>query len=84
MGVSSYYKPNTIAPSDCAPGKPGKGGSENGNPNLIAPSEYSRIIRALEEVEYYLCGPPMMIKAVTEMLLALGAPRENIMFDDFG
>lgn len=37
-----------------------------------------------EDIEYYLCGPPMMIKAVTDMLLNLGVERENIMFDDFG
>jgi Na+-transporting NADH:ubiquinone oxidoreductase subunit F len=39
---------------------------------------------APEEIEYYLCGPPLMNLAVTEMLLDLGVERENIMFDDFG
>lgn len=37
-----------------------------------------------EEIEYYLCGPPMMISAVLKMLDDLGVPKENIMFDDFG
>ena len=37
-----------------------------------------------EEIEYYLCGPPMMISAVLKMLDELGVPKENIMFDDFG
>ncbi len=37
-----------------------------------------------EEIEYYLCGPPMMIAAVRKMLDDLGVPEENIMFDDFG
>ena len=37
-----------------------------------------------EEIEYYLCGPPMMIAAVLKMLDNLGVPKENIMFDDFG
>ncbi len=37
-----------------------------------------------EDVEYYLCGPPVMNSAVTKMLLNLGVGRENIMFDDFG
>lgn len=37
-----------------------------------------------EEIEYYLCGPPMMIAAVLKMLNNLGVPKENIMFDDFG
>ncbi len=34
-------------------------------------------------VEYYLCGPPMMIKACTEMLEALGVPARQIAFDEF-
>jgi len=37
-----------------------------------------------EDCEYYLCGPPMMTRAVTEMLHNLGVERENILFDDFG
>ena len=37
-----------------------------------------------EEIEYYLCGPPMMNAAVENMLLDLGVEKENIMFDDFG
>ncbi len=37
-----------------------------------------------EEIEYYLCGPPMMIDAVKKMLDDLGVPQENVMFDDFG
>jgi len=37
-----------------------------------------------EEVEYYLCGPPMMIDAVQKMLDSLGVPKEMIAFDSFG
>lgn len=37
-----------------------------------------------EDVEYYMCGPGVMNKAVIEMLLSLGVDRENIMLDDFG
>jgi Na+-transporting NADH:ubiquinone oxidoreductase subunit F len=37
-----------------------------------------------EEIEYYLCGPPMMNDAVFKMLDSLGVPDENIAFDDFG
>jgi Na+-transporting NADH:ubiquinone oxidoreductase subunit F len=37
-----------------------------------------------EEIEYYLCGPPMMIQAVLKMLDDLGVPESNIAFDDFG
>ncbi|MCX5770663.1 MAG: NADH:ubiquinone reductase (Na(+)-transporting) subunit F, partial [Candidatus Hydrogenedentes bacterium] len=39
---------------------------------------------APEDIEYYLCGPPMMNTAVTGMLSDLGVEPENIMFDDFG
>ncbi len=37
-----------------------------------------------EEIEYYLCGPPMMNDAVNKMLDDLGVPEEMIAFDDFG
>jgi len=37
-----------------------------------------------EDIEYYLCGPPMMNAAILKMLDELGVPDEMIMFDDFG
>lgn len=37
-----------------------------------------------EDIEYYLCGPPMMNSAVNQMLYDLGVPDEMIAFDDFG
>ena len=36
------------------------------------------------ECEYYLCGPPMMIDAVQNMLSDLGVEEDMIAFDDFG
>jgi len=39
---------------------------------------------APEDCEYYMCGPPLMISAVQEMLTDLGVDAENVMFDDFG
>ena len=36
------------------------------------------------EVEYYMCGPPMMNKAAIGMLHELGVENEMIDFDDFG
>jgi len=39
---------------------------------------------APEDIEFYLCGPDVMNKAVTKMCLDLGVDRENIMYDDFG
>ena len=37
-----------------------------------------------EDIEYYLCGPPMMLSAVQKMLGDLGVEPEMIAFDDFG
>ena len=37
-----------------------------------------------EDVEYYMCGPGPMSKAVVGMLDSLGVPSENILFDNFG
>jgi Na+-transporting NADH:ubiquinone oxidoreductase subunit NqrF len=34
-------------------------------------------------VEFYLCGPPAMIKACTRMLAELGVPENHIAFDEF-
>ncbi len=36
-----------------------------------------------EAVEYYLCGPPMMIKACTRMLAELDVPTHQIAYDEF-
>jgi Na+-transporting NADH:ubiquinone oxidoreductase subunit F len=35
------------------------------------------------EVEYYLCGPPVMVHAATKMLEELNVPKERIAFDEF-
>ncbi len=37
-----------------------------------------------DDIEYYMCGPGPMSKAVEDMLYNLGVPRENLLFDDFG
>ena len=39
---------------------------------------------APENCEYYLCGPPLMIKAVISMLDDIGVDRQSIFSDDFG
>ncbi|MBN1968609.1 MAG: NADH:ubiquinone reductase (Na(+)-transporting) subunit F [Candidatus Delongbacteria bacterium] len=36
-----------------------------------------------EDIEYYLCGPPMMISAVNKMLYDLGVEKEMIRYDEF-
>jgi len=37
-----------------------------------------------EDIEYYLCGPPIMNESVINMLIDLGVEPENIALDDFG
>ena len=39
---------------------------------------------APEDCEYYLCGPPMLIKTVTDYLDSLGVEQDAIMYDNFG
>ena len=39
---------------------------------------------APEDIEFYLCGPDVMNKAVIKLAMEFGADRENIMLDDFG
>jgi Na+-transporting NADH:ubiquinone oxidoreductase subunit F len=45
---------------------------------------YLKNHQAPEDCEYYMCGPPMMNKAVIDLLLSLGVEPENIALDDFG
>ncbi|SDZ96882.1 NADH:ubiquinone reductase (Na(+)-transporting) subunit F [Alkalimonas amylolytica] len=45
---------------------------------------YLKNHKAPEDCEFYMCGPPMMNKAVINMLKDLGVEDENIMLDDFG
>ncbi|HPD58491.1 MAG TPA: NADH:ubiquinone reductase (Na(+)-transporting) subunit F [Paludibacteraceae bacterium] len=47
-------------------------------------NEYLKFHDEPEEIEYYMCGPGPMAKAVEKMLDDLGVPREMLMFDDFG
>jgi Na+-transporting NADH:ubiquinone oxidoreductase subunit F len=35
------------------------------------------------QVEFYLCGPPVMVKATTKMLEGLNVPQDQIAFDEF-
>ncbi len=45
---------------------------------------YLKYHEAPEDVEYYMCGPGPMSKAVTTMLDSLGVAPESIMYDNFG
>ena len=54
---------------------------------FIAPvmgDTYLKQHEAPEDVEYYLCGPPMMAKTVLDLLHSLGVDDADIRFDNFG
>ena len=56
-------------------------------PGFIAPvmgDTYLKQHEAPEDVEYYLCGPPMMAKTVLDLLHSLGVEDNMIRFDNFG
>ena len=36
-----------------------------------------------EDIEYYLCGPPLMMTAINKMLYDLGVEKEMIRYDEF-
>lgn len=45
---------------------------------------YLKTHKNVDELEFYLCGPPMMLTAVQKMLGDLGVEQSQIAFDDFG
>ncbi len=56
-------------------------------PGFVAPvmgDTYLKQHEAPEDVEYYLCGPPMMAKTVLDLLHSLGVEDDMIDFDNFG
>ncbi|MEJ2097909.1 MAG: NADH:ubiquinone reductase (Na(+)-transporting) subunit F [Deltaproteobacteria bacterium] len=58
----------------------------NGMTGYIHQNLYEHYLSTHEdptEIEYYLCGPPMMIDAIEEMLDELGVEPEMIAFDKF-
>ena len=52
--------------------------------HLVLYDNYLKNHPAPEDIDYYVCGPPMMLDSVQEMLDNLGVEKENIHFDDFG
>lgn len=72
----------TIALSD--PKKEDNWTGKTGFIHQVILDNYLKDHEAPEDIEYYMCGPPMMNAAVEKMLDNLGVPKEMIMFDDFG
>jgi Na+-transporting NADH:ubiquinone oxidoreductase subunit F len=50
----------------------------------VAYDEYLKDHEAPEDIEYYICGPPMMLQACRQMTDGLGVEPENVLYDDFG
>ena len=50
----------------------------------IAATQYLRHHPDIANCEFYLCGPPAMLKACKAMLSELGVGEEMIAYDDFG
>lgn len=46
--------------------------------------KYLKVHEAPEDIEYYMCGPGPMSKAVVGLLDSLGVEPESILYDDFG
>lgn len=52
--------------------------------HLVLLEQYLKDHPAPEDINYYLCGPPVMNAAIFEMLDQLGVEKDNIHCDDFG
>jgi Na+-transporting NADH:ubiquinone oxidoreductase subunit F len=52
--------------------------------HLVLYDNYLKDHPAPEDIDYYVCGPPMMLESVQEMLDNLGVEPENVHYDDFG
>ncbi len=50
----------------------------------VAYDMYLKDHPAPEDIEYYICGPPLMLQACRKMLEDLGVEPENVLYDDFG
>ncbi|MCB0278377.1 MAG: NADH:ubiquinone reductase (Na(+)-transporting) subunit F [Calditrichaeota bacterium] len=49
----------------------------------VVHDEYLSKHPAPEDIEYYLCGPPMMLDAIKKMLYNLGVDSDMIRYDEF-
>ena len=45
---------------------------------------YLKDHEAPEDIKYFMCGPPMMVQSVNNLLDSLGVAPESILYDNFG
>jgi Na+-transporting NADH:ubiquinone oxidoreductase subunit F len=50
----------------------------------VVSDNYLKDHPAPDDIEYYLCGPPLMLSACRNMFEDLGVEEENVLYDDFG
>lgn len=72
----------TVALSDPGPDSPWVGAT--GFIHTLVHDRYLRDHPSIQNCEFYLCGPPMMIAATLRMLDDLGVDPAQIFNDDFG
>lgn len=72
----------TLAMSDPLPEDDWQGAT--GFIHQVAYDMYLKDHPAPEDIEYYICGPPLMLQACRKMLEDLGVEPENVLYDDFG
>lgn len=72
----------TVALSDARPDDNWTG--RTGFIHEVLYQDYLKEHAVPEDCEYYICGPPMMLKAVLRMLDNLGVDPDTIFYDDFG
>lgn len=71
-----------LALSQPLPGENWRG--PTGNIHDVLHDRYLKNHPAPEDIEYYICGPPIMLDAAKKMLYNLGVEEEMIRYDDFG
>jgi Na+-transporting NADH:ubiquinone oxidoreductase subunit F len=49
----------------------------------VLKKQYLDLLADPGRVEYYLCGPPAMVRATAETLSRVGVPGSQISFDEF-
>lgn len=55
-------------------------------PGLVHDVAHERLLRshpALQDCDFYVCGPPAMLSATRRLLARLGVAEDQVRFDDF-
>jgi Na+-transporting NADH:ubiquinone oxidoreductase subunit F len=67
--------------------EPATGDAWGGDTGFVHEAVFGKYLKdhpAPASCEYYLCGPPLMVRAVRVMLDKLEVPKEKVFSDDFG